>query len=265
MVIDEYRVTDRTAIVTGASSGIGKRIAERFAADGADVSICSRSRADITAVADSINDRPGGEAVGVECDVRDREQVETLVETTIGEFGSVDILINNAGAGFMAPFEEITPNGWDAVIETNLGGTYHCSQVAGREMRATTGGAIINMASYAGYRGSAHMSHYAAANAAVINFTISLAYEWAPDGIRVNCIAPGFVATPGVASQMGVSADEIHRDDVDRQIGTANEIAAIAQFLASTASSYIVGETITAKGIPRMDHDMDLVDPPHLD
>lgn len=264
-MIDEYRVTGRTAIVTGSSRGIGKRIAERFAHDGANVVVCSRSQSDSESVADTITTNSKGRAIGVACDVRDRDQVESLVEATVDEFGAVDTLVNNAGAGFMAAFEAITPNGWDAVIGTNLGGTYHCSQVIGEQMRADAGGVIINIASYAGYRGSAHMSHYAAANAAIINFTISLAYEWAPENIRVNCIAPGFVATPGVASQMGVTADDIDRDDVNRQIGTPDEIAAIAQFLASPASSYIVGETITAKGLPRMDHDMDLVNPPHLE
>ncbi len=96
------------------------------------------------------------------------------------------------------------------------------------------------------------MSHYGAAKAGVVNLTTTLAYEWADENVRVNCIAPGFVATPGVESQMGVSADNIDREEVKRRIGTSEEIADLAQFLASPASSYIVGETVVAQGVPQV-------------
>ena len=122
-------------------------------------------------------------------------------------------------------------------------------------MREADGGRIINMASVAGQRGSTGMSHYGAAKAAVINFTTSLATNWAEDGIRVNCIAPGLVATEGVRSQMGIDEDEggIDRTEADRRIGRPEEIADATQFLASPASSYLNGETITVKGVPRLD------------
>lgn len=261
--LDQFGVGDRTVIVTGASSGIGKRIAERFAAAGANVAICSRTQADVDAVANAINDGDGGRAYAHECDVRDRDAVEGFVDATVAEFGTVNTLVNNAGASFMAPFEDISPNGWDAVVAANLSGTYHCSQVAGAVMRDDGGGAIVNMASYAGIRGSPDMSHYGAANAAVINFTTTLAYEWAKYDIRVNCIAPGFVATPGVASQMGVTAAEIDRTEVARRIGTTDEIADTAQFLVSPASSYLVGETLSPKGVPPINREEDLVNPPY--
>jgi NAD(P)-dependent dehydrogenase (short-subunit alcohol dehydrogenase family) len=135
-------------------------------------------------------------------------------------------------------------------VDINLHGTFHCTQVAGERMREDGGGAVINLASVAGQKGSPHMSHYGAAKAGVINLTSTLAYEWASHDVRVNCIAPGFVATPGVESQMGVSADSIDRETVQRRIGTSEEIADVAQFLASPASSYLVGETITAQGVP---------------
>ncbi|MCL7418784.1 MAG: SDR family oxidoreductase, partial [Halalkalicoccus sp.] len=115
------------------------------------------------------------------------------------------------------------------------------------------GGTVINLASVAGQRGSPYMSHYGAAKAGIINLTTTLSAEWAGDDVRVNCIAPGFVATPGVESQMGVSAENIERGDVERRIGLSEEIADIAQFLASPASSYVVGETITAGGVPRVE------------
>lgn len=247
-MLDQFTVEDKNCIVTGASSGIGRSIAESFAADGASVAVCSREQDNVDPVAEGINDS-GGNAVAVECDVTERGAVERLVDTTVEEFGGVDVLVNNAGASFMANFDDISPNGWQTIVDINLTGTYNCTQIAGDELKETNG-SVINLASVAGQRGSPYMTHYGAAKAGIINLTTSLAFEWAGEGVRVNCIAPGFVATPGVESQMGVSADEIDRSEVDRRVGEPSEIADIAQFLASDASSYIVGETITARGVP---------------
>lgn len=245
-----FGVDGKAAIVTGASRGIGRAIAEQFAAEGADVAICSREQDAVDAVANELVDAPG-RVVPVECDVRDREAIESMVDATVTEFGGVDLLVNNAGASFMSEFEDISENGWKTVVDINLHGTFHCSQAAGAHMRADSGGAIINFASRAGLRLSPRMSHYGAAKAGVINLTASLANEWASDGIRVNCIAPGLVATPGVETQMGIVAEDIDRDDVNRRVGTSEEIADVTQFLASSASSYINGETIPVKGVPR--------------
>ncbi|MXR51046.1 glucose 1-dehydrogenase [Halovenus sp. WSH3] len=253
---EQFSVEGQTAIITGASSGIGRSIAEEFAAGGSNVVICSREQDNVDPVAEEINDseRPG-EALAVECDVTDRDAVEALVEATVEEFGGVDCLVNNAGASFMADFDEISENGWKTIVDINLHGTFHCTQAAAEYLEESDG-TIINFASVAGQKGSPYMSHYAAAKAAVINFTTTIAHEYADRGIRVNCIAPGFVATPGVESQMGVSADNIDRSAVDRRIGLSEEIADITQFLASEASSYIVGETITAKGVPNIMEEM---------
>jgi len=247
---DRFAVADQCAIVTGASSGIGRAIAEQFAAAGADVVICSREQDNVDPVAKGIADSDSpGEALAIECDVTDREAVEALVQATVEEFGGLDILVNNAGASFMAGFDDISENGWKTIVDINLHGTYHCTQAAGEHL-AESGGSVINLASVAGQQGAPYMSHYAAAKAGVINLTTTLAHEWAGKGVRVNCIAPGFVATPGVETQMGISAGEIDRETVDRRIGLSEEIADIAQFLASPASSYVVGETVTAGGVP---------------
>jgi len=256
---ERFSVEGQRAIITGASSGIGRAIAEEFAADGADVVICSREQDNVDPVAEAINDsdRPG-EALAVECDVTDREAVEALVEATVEEFGGLDVLVNNAGASFMAGFDDISENGWETIVDINLHGTYHCTQAAGEELAAGDGGSVINLASVAGQQGAPYMSHYGAAKAAVINLTSTLAYEWAGKGVRVNCIAPGFVATPGVASQMGITAETVDRTEVERRIGLSEEISDIAQFLASPASSYIVGETITAKGVPDIEETPDV-------
>ncbi|MFC6798077.1 MULTISPECIES: SDR family NAD(P)-dependent oxidoreductase [unclassified Haladaptatus] len=252
MTTGQFSVADRTALVTGASSGIGKVIAGRFADDGANVVICSRELDNVQPVADEINEGGDGTALAVECDVTDRDAVDALIEATVEEFDGVDVLVNNAGASFMAGFADISENGWKTIVDINLHGTYHCSQAAGEVMRENGGGVIVNVASVAGQMGAPYMSHYGAAKAAVVNLTSTLAYEWADDDVRVNCIAPGFVATPGVASQMGVTGEDIDRTAVKRRIGLSEEIADIAQFLASPASSYIVGETITAQGVPNI-------------
>lgn len=260
MTSDQFDISGRVAIVTGASSGIGRAIAERFAHEGADVVICSRDQDNVDPVAAAINesadapngaaDADHGAALAIECDVTDRDAVDALIEAAIERFGPVDTLVNNAGASFMANFEDISPNGWGTIVDINLTGTYHCSQAVIPVMKDAGGGAIVNLSSVAGQQGSPYMSHYGAAKAGVINLTTTLAYELAGDDIRVNCIAPGFVATPGVESQMGVTADEIDRETVDRRIGHPAEIADIAQFLVSPAASYVVGETITACGTP---------------
>ncbi|THE65299.1 glucose 1-dehydrogenase [Salinadaptatus halalkaliphilus] len=258
MSTDQFSVDGEVAIVTGSSSGIGREIATQFAADGVDVVVCSREQDNVDPVAEEINDADSpGEALAIECDVTDRDAVDALVEATVEEFGTIDVLVNNAGASFMADFDDISPNGWETIIDINVNGTYHCTHAAADSLK-DGGGTVINFASVAGQRGSPLMSPYGAGKAAVINLTTTLSYEWADDDVRVNCIAPGFVATPGVESQMGVTADNIDRSEVARRIGTVEEIADVTQFLASPAASYLVGETITAKGVPQISEERDV-------
>lgn len=250
MVTEQFEVDGETAIVTGASRGIGREIAERFLQDGVDVAICSREIDRIQPVADEVNEEYAANALAVECDVRDRDAVDEMVGRTVDEFGTVDVLVNNAGASFMAPFEEISPNGWDSIVSINLEGTYNFSQSAGKTMRENDGGIIVNMSSVAGQLGAPFMSHYASAKGGIITLTRSLAQEWAEKGVRVNCVAPGYVATEGVQEQMGIDAGDVERTEIDRNMGLTGEIADIVQFLASPASSYIVGQTITCQGVP---------------
>ncbi|MFB6142317.1 MAG: SDR family NAD(P)-dependent oxidoreductase [Halorientalis sp.] len=259
MPTDQFSVAGRNAIVTGASRGIGEATAKRLAADGANVAICSRTQADVDAVAEAI-EAEGGTALAVECNIRDADAVDRLVEETVSTFGGVDLVVNNAGGEFTAPFEEISENGWQAVVDLNLNGTVRVIQAAGEYMRENGGGDIINVSSVNGQRAAPTESHYGASKAALINLTETVAAEWAEHEIRVNCVAPGLVQTEGVAAVLGVDESNLpEREEVDRRIARPIEIADVVQFLASTGSSFMNGETVTAKGVPPTEQTSDFV------
>ncbi len=246
-ITDRFSVDDQTALVTGASSGIGRAIAETFAADGANVVICSREQENVNPVAAAIREA-GGDALAVECDVTDESAVEALIEATLERYGELDTLVNNAGASFMASFDDISVNGWETILGINLVGAATCTRVAAPHL--ADGGVVVNVSSVAGQRGAPYMSHYAAAKAGLERFTRSVAIEWAGRDVRVNCIAPGYVATPGVEQQMGIDAADVDRETVDRRIGESREIADTVRFLSSDAASFITGETLVAQGVP---------------
>jgi len=257
MTNPQFSVDGSHAIVTGASTGIGRSVAERFAGGGADVSICSRSASDIRTVADEITQDTDGDVHGIACDVRDRESVDRMVSQVVDCYGPVDILVNNAGGDFSCPFDEMSPNGWKSVVNVNLHGTFHFTQAVGESMKDAGGGAVVNVGSMYGITGALNHTHYSAAKASILNLTEVLAGEWAPYDVRVNAVAPGFVMTSGLEDAVeDVDAESIQRETVQRRIGTPEEIADIIHFLASPASSYVTGSTIVAKGAP----DLDLVD-----
>lgn len=259
-VTDEIRTTEsvrnrssvsgQTAVVTGGSSGIGRAIAETFVADGADVVICSRTQADVDAVAEEVNaaDRPGS-VLPVECDVTDLDSVDALAEATVEEFGGVDILVNNAGGtGEGGPLHEVAPDDWDGVIAVNLTGTYNVTRAFADSLREN-GGAVVNTASMAGRYGVAGMGPYSAAKAGVSALTRTLAVEWSADDVRVNAVEPGFIATPAVREWLGLNEIPA-RGDVDREVGSPHEVADAVRFLASDAASFITGQTISPTGPP---------------
>jgi gluconate 5-dehydrogenase len=250
MIPGAFSVKDKVTIVTGGGTGIGKHIALRFAEAGALVVIASRKLENLEAVQKEIT-AGGGRALAIRCDVRDPEDVARVVQSTVREFGRLDVLVNNHGASFRSPILDMSPNGWNTIVAINLTGTFLFAQAAGRVMRDQGSGSIINISSTAGVHGSAAMAHYAAAKAGVINFTRSLADELAAHGIRVNCIAPGPIVTEGyleVLRARGEVPEKLGAGIVMGRWGECDEIAWPVLFLASDASGFMTGESIVIDG-----------------
>ncbi len=246
-----FDVTGKTTIVTGGGTGIGAEIAAEFCRRGAKVMITSRTMDHLGPVAEGIQ-KDGGEVDTIVCDVRQNDQVEAVVNKTVQQWGQVDILINNAGASFVAHAHEISANGFAAIVAINLNGTFLFSKAAALVMmEKKTGGNIINISSDAGVFGSATMSHYGAAKAGIINLTRSLAIEWAEYGIRVNCISPGPIETPGVKEVLWPTKelqDKATGATALNRFGTGLEVAWPCVFLASKASGYINGVNLQVDG-----------------
>ena len=247
-------LTGKVAIVTGGGMGIGRAIALELAQAGVGVVVGSRKLANLEKVAQEIKSL-GGRSLAMATDVRIPEQVDNMVKQTMGEFGQLDLLVNNAGASFLCPMENMTPNGWDTIININLKGTFLCSKAVGDVMIQQKRGNIINIASVAGIDGSPGMIHYGAAKAGIINLTKSLAMEWAKYNIRVNAIAPGLIETEGVKVQMSLDSEELKEKFKLLPLGRygqPEEIAHTVLFLASEASSFVTGETIVVNGGPQL-------------
>jgi len=240
----------QAAIVTGSSGGIGRAIAIHLAGEGASVVVNSRDHDRTQPVVDEI-DAAGGEAIGVEADVTDRDAVADLVEATVDRFGGVDVLVNNAGYNVVAPAAEFDPEDWSDVLDVMLTGTFHCAQLAGRHMlESAAGGRIVNVSSIWGSRGLAGRAPYTAAKAGVENLTRTLAVEWGDSGVRVNAVAPGYVRTEMVeaaAEGAGFNMGDVRARTPLGRLGDPEEIARCVAFLARE-DTYVTGEMLHADG-----------------
>jgi NAD(P)-dependent dehydrogenase (short-subunit alcohol dehydrogenase family) len=243
---------DRVAIVTGASQGIGRAIAVELARVGAHVVVCSRCLAALKPVADEVRTL-GRRALAVACDVADADQVCDVVAQTLGEFGRIDLLVNNAGYRIRMPLEDLPRAEWDAMIGVNLTGVFLFSQAVGRVMIRQGGGKIVNVTSVAGRNGVRGMAAYAAAKAGVTVLTQSLGAEWAKHGVTVNAVAPGPVETEGVLEVWKTPAmiAQAAREVPLGRLGRPEEIAAAVVFAASDLANFMTGETIYVSGGPR--------------
>lgn len=247
-------MADRVALITGASSGIGRATAEAFAAEGAKVVLAARREEEMASLVREIEGR-GGKASFVVTDVVVAQDVERMVAHTIDTYGRLDFAVNNAGIeGKWAPIIDLPEQEWDRVLDTNLKGVYLCLQHEARAMLAGGhGGAIVNIGSVNSFLGFPTGSAYVASKHALIGLTSSASAELAPQGIRVNVVCPGFIDTPMHQRARGILGDDIYDKGVLPQVhlrraGRPEEIAQTILFLCSDAASYISGATLTPDG-----------------
>lgn len=245
-----FDLTGRVAIVTGGSAGLGRQMAQGLAEMGANVVLCARKKERCDQTAEELR-QTGVQALALGCDVRNPEQIRTVVEATISQFGRIDILINNAGTSWGAPVGEMRLEHWNKVIETNLTATFLFSQDVGRHMVPQRRGKIINIASVAGLHGAPpelQAVGYHASKGGVIAFTRDLACKWAPHNIQVNAIAPGWFPTHMSAVVMEQNKEALLKRIPAGRFGSDDDLKGAAVFLASDASSYVTGHVLVVDG-----------------
>jgi 2-hydroxycyclohexanecarboxyl-CoA dehydrogenase len=241
----------RVAVVTGAGSGMGVAISQHFAARGDRVALLDVNGAAVEEVTQRLRDG-GAEAISCQVDVSDRRAVFEAIETVRTELGAVEIIVTSAGIEAFVPFLEISPESWERMMAVNLTGTFNCLQAVVPDMLAGGWGRIVTISSSSAQSGTKNMSHYVASKGGVIALTKALAVEYAPHGITVNTIPPGFIETPmahrpieaGLLSSM---EELIARTPVGRA-GTPDDIAAACAFLCSEEAGYITGQLIGVNG-----------------
>ncbi|MDQ0427804.1 3-oxoacyl-[acyl-carrier protein] reductase [Planomicrobium stackebrandtii] len=242
------KLAGKTAIITGASRGIGAEIARKFAADGAKVVVnYSGSQEKAEAVVADIQAN-GGEAIAVKANVSDAESVKAMVDETMKTFGSVDILVNNAGITRDNLMMRMKDDEWDDVININLKGVFICTKAVTRQMMKQRAGRIVNIASIVGVMGNAGQANYVASKAGVIGLTKTTARELASRGITANAVAPGFITTD-MTDQL---TDEVQKAMLEQiplnRFGAPEDVAKAALFLASDDASYMTGQTLHLDG-----------------
>lgn len=239
----------QVALVTGGGTGIGAAIARELGSLGATVVIASRKASNIEPAAAGLAAQLGRPVTGLVADIRDRDSVARLVATTLERHGRIDLLVNNGGGQFLAPAETITPRGWDAVVATNLTGTWNLSRAVADAWMLANGGRIVNITMLTA-RGFAGMTHSVAARAGVEGMTRNLAVEWASRNVLVNAIAPGYIGSSGLKRypQGLVWAKQLQSAVPLKRLGTSEEVAWLVAFLASPGGGYITGQTLSVCG-----------------
>ena len=242
------RLKDKVAVVTGGARGIGKAIAQSYAAEGAKVAIVYRGSKEAADTLVNEITATGGTAKAYQCDAADRAAVDGCVETILKDFNQIDILVNNAGVIKDGLFLGMEPADWDLVVNTNLGGTFNFTKPIVRGMIRARKGRIINISSVAAERFNKGQCNYSASKGAINAFTKSLAVEVGGRGITVNAIAPGFIETDMSAAVRNMGGDLILKAIPMKRYGVPEDIAKVAVFLASEESSYMTGQVLTVDG-----------------
>ncbi len=251
-VLDTFQLDGKVALVTGGSRGLGLQIAEGLGEAGASVAITARRAEGLQKAVEHLAQR-GINAMSAVCDISKNDQVEAAVRQVLDRYGHIDVLVNNAGATWGAPFAELPFDAWDKVIRTNVDGTYFVSRAVGLHMiERGQGGRIVNIASVAGLRGSdptvMPTLPYNTSKGAVVNFTRALAATLAEHNITVNCICPGFFPTRMTAATLERSGERIVAATPLRRVGGDQDLKGIAVLFASAASAYITGQIIAVDG-----------------
>jgi citronellol/citronellal dehydrogenase len=239
----------QVAIVTGGGSGIGRCTAHELVALGAQVALIGRKADKLAAVKDEIA-RGGGEAEAFPCDIREEEAVRAAVTAVLGRFGRVDHLVNNAGGQFAAPLAEISQKGWETVVRTNLTGGFLMARECYTQWMRGHGGAIVNIVADM-WMGMPNMGHSGAARAGMVNFTETAALEWSGDDVRVNAVAPGWIASSGMDHYPEAMQGQLRKlKDLCPlgRMGTESEVSAAICFLLSEAGAFISGATLRIDG-----------------
>lgn len=251
-VLDVFNLKGRSALITGGHGGLGEVMAKTLASLGCRVALAARREASCVSLAAELTSTYGVEAIGLCCDITKEEQVEQAVETTIQKFGSLDILINNAGAFWAGAPDQIPLRGWTKVVDVNLTGPFLACRTAARHMIKAGGGSIINIASSGGLMSFSPEFNenipYTTTKGAVIKLTKDLAVSWARHGIRVNAVAPGSMDAGLTESIEAELLTEMRRRIPMGRGGKPEELAGAVAFLASDASSYVTGQTIVVDG-----------------
>lgn len=245
-----FDLSERVAIVTGGSRGLGQEMAEGLAEAGAALMLCARREEWLWPTVEEFRGR-GFKAEGMLCDVANPDQVQAVVDATVAVYGEVDILINNAGVSWGERPETMPLDKWQKVIDINLTGAFLFAQAAGREMLKREYGRIINIASVSGLQASTngpHYAGYAASKAGLFGLTRELAASWGRQGIRVNAIAPGFFHSRLADPALPLAEPSIKARNPIPRVGGAGELKGVAVFLASDASNYITGQVIVVDG-----------------
>jgi NAD(P)-dependent dehydrogenase (short-subunit alcohol dehydrogenase family) len=254
MILEKTSLQGKVAIVTGGGRGLGKAMATSLAEAGAEVCIASRTEGQLRDAAEEVRDISGKQPLTVPTDIRDSAQCTRLIEQTVAHFGRLDILINNAGIGDRAAagkkFWDWTDDDWRDTIDVNLSGTFYCSRAAAKVLTAQgQGGAIVNVASGTAMRAMPNSFGYATAKGGVISFTKSLSGILVGDGVRVNCIVPGFVSqAPARNVEEAQARQDRGKFITVRRLGQAWELGPLAVYLCSDASSYMTGEIFIIDG-----------------
>ena len=241
----------QAVLITGGGTGLGKAIASEFARLGAAIVIASRSAEHLEA-GQAAMESLGAEVVTAVCDIRDPQSVAAAFDAAEAAFGLPDVLVNNAAANFPVPAEDMSPNAWRAVVDITLNGTFNCTREMGRRhLTAGTPGSVINVGASYAWTGGPGFAHSAAAKAGVKSLTESLAVEWGPYGIQVNCLVPGLFPHEDMTSDIRSSLDRTGTKDACQpalRVGERQELGWAATFLASPYGRFISGHTLVVDG-----------------